>query len=174
MGDMHAYYEALKAVYGSSHQIQAPLCSLNGSTLLTDKEAILQHWSEHFKGLFSDRPTVQESKLAEIPQVDVKLELDDLPIHEEIEKATMQPRVGKSPGIDGIPAEVYQYGGKTVFDKLQDLFTNCWEKGTTAGPRGFSHCLSVQKQRRKIRMFKLPRHHSALYCRQNLGSRLDE
>ena len=42
----------------------------------------------------------------------------------------MQPRVGKSPGIDGIPAEVYQYGGKTVFDKLQDLFTNCWEKGT--------------------------------------------
>ena len=60
MGDMHAYYEALKAVYGSSHQIQAPLCSLNGSTLLTDKEAILQHWSEHFESLFNDRGTVQE------------------------------------------------------------------------------------------------------------------
>ena len=42
MGDMHAFYEALKAVFGPSHQIQAPVRSLDGSTLLTDKEAILQ------------------------------------------------------------------------------------------------------------------------------------
>ena len=42
----------------------------------------------------------------------------------------MQLEMGKSPGIDGIPAEVYQRGGETVLNKLQDLFTNCWEKGT--------------------------------------------
>ena len=36
-------------------------------------------WSEHFEGLFSDQRTVQESSLAKIPQVDVKLELDDPP-----------------------------------------------------------------------------------------------
>ena len=73
MGDMRAFYEALKAVCGPSHQIQAPVRSSDGSTLLTDKEAILQRWSEHFEGLFSDRRTVQESSLAKIPQVDVKL-----------------------------------------------------------------------------------------------------
>ena len=38
--------------------------------------------------------------------------------------------MGKSPGIDGISAEVYQHGGKTVLGKLLDLFTNCWEKGS--------------------------------------------
>ena len=76
MGDMRAFYEALKVVYGPSHQIQAPLRPSDGSTLLTDKEAILQRWSEHFEGLFSDRRIVQESSLAKIPQVDVKLELD--------------------------------------------------------------------------------------------------
>ena len=54
MGDMCAFYEALKAVSGPSYQIQAPLLSSDGSTLLTDKEAILQRWSEHFEGLFSD------------------------------------------------------------------------------------------------------------------------
>ena len=54
MGDMRAFYEALKAVYGPSHQIQALLCSSDGSTLLTDKEDFLQRWSEHFEGLFSD------------------------------------------------------------------------------------------------------------------------
>ena len=42
----------------------------------------------------------------------------------------MRLKVGKSPGIDGIPAEVYQHGEEAVLDKLQDLFTNCWEKGT--------------------------------------------
>ena len=62
--------------------------------------------------------------------MDVKVELDDPPTREEIKKATMQLKVGKSPGIDGIPEEVYQHGGEVVLDKLQDLFTNCWEKGT--------------------------------------------
>ena len=73
---------------------------------------------------------MQGFSLAKIPQVDVKLELDDPPTREEIKKATMQLKVGKSPGIDGNPAEVYQHGGEAVLDKLQDLFTNSWEKGT--------------------------------------------
>ena len=58
--------------------------------LLRDKETTLQRWSEHFDDLFSDRRAVYESSLARIPQVDVKLELDDPPTREEIRKATMQ------------------------------------------------------------------------------------
>ena len=49
---------------------------------------------EHFEGLFSDRRTVQKSSLDKIPQVEVKLELDDPSTHEEIKKATMQLKVG--------------------------------------------------------------------------------
>ena len=49
IGGMRAFYEALKAVYGSSHQTQASLRSSDGSTVLTDKEAILQRRSEHSK-----------------------------------------------------------------------------------------------------------------------------
>ena len=62
--------------------------------------------------------------------MDMKLELNDPPTCKEIKKATKQLKVGKSPGIDGIPAEVYQHGEEAVLDKFQDLFTNCWEKGT--------------------------------------------
>ena len=79
MGDMRASREALKTVYGPSHQIQPPLRFSDGSSLLTDKEAILQRWSEHSEGLFGDQRTLQESSPAKIPQVDVKLELDDPP-----------------------------------------------------------------------------------------------
>ena len=54
------------------------------STMLTDKETILQRWSEQFEGLFNDHRTAQESSLAKISSVDVKLELDDPPTREEI------------------------------------------------------------------------------------------
>ena len=73
---------------------------------------------------------MQESSIAKIPQVDVKLELDDPPTREEIRKATMQLKVGRSPDIDGTPAEVSQHRGEAVLDKLQDLFTNCRKKRT--------------------------------------------
>ena len=42
------------------------------------------------------------NSLVKIPQVDVKLELDDPRTREEIRKATMQLKVGKSPGIDDL------------------------------------------------------------------------
>ena len=51
---------------------------------------------------------MQESYLAKVPQVDVKLHLDDALTRRDIKKVTMQLKVGKSPGTDGIPAEVYQ------------------------------------------------------------------
>ena len=42
IGDIRAFYEALKAVYGPSHQTLDYLHTLDGNTLLADKEAILQ------------------------------------------------------------------------------------------------------------------------------------
>ena len=112
LGDTRLFFEALKAVHGPSHQIQAPLCSADGYTLLTDKDAIMHCWSKHFSSLFSDKP-----------------ELDDLPTLEEVKKAICQMNPRKSPGIDGIPAEVYQYGGEKETVCLHDLFTKCWEQG---------------------------------------------
>ena len=99
MGDICAFFEALKAVYGPSHQIQAPLRSSDQSALLKGKEAVHHRQSEHFKSLFSDHCTVQESSLAKIPQVGVKMERDDPSTREEIKKATIQLKEGKSPGM---------------------------------------------------------------------------
>ena len=92
---------------------------------------------------------MQESSLAKIPLVDMKLELDDPPTHEEIRKATMHLKVGKSPGISCIPAEVYQHGGEAMLDKLQDLFTNCWEKGTLLQDLRDAVIVSLYKIREK-------------------------
>ena len=55
----------------------------------------------------------------------------------------MQLKVGKSPGIDGIPAKLYQHRREAVLDKLQDLFTNCWEQGTLAQDLGDAITISL-------------------------------
>ena len=61
----------------------------------------------------------------------------------------MQLKVGKSPGIDGIPAEVYQHGGEIMLDKLQDLFTNCWEEVTLSQDLRDAVIVSLYKNKRE-------------------------
>ena len=127
MDEMRAFYETLKSVYEPSRQIQVPPRTevlFEGqrnrpSALVRAFRRPLKRQT-HGAGIFTGQDFL----------MDVKLELDNPPTREEVRKATMQLKVGKSPGIDGIPAEVYHYGGEGVLNKLQDLFTNCWEKGT--------------------------------------------
>ena len=83
----------------------------------------MHRWSKHFSSLFSDEHLVDESSLMRIPQEDVRTEL------EEMKMAVRQMNPGRSPGIDSIPAVVYQLGGKKMTDCLHDLFIKCWEQG---------------------------------------------
>ena len=129
LGLTPTFFEALKAIYGPSYQTQAPLLSADRTTLHTDKESIMTRWAEHFGGLFSDQCKVADSSIEKIPVVEPKHELDEPPTVEEIKTAIRQMKPGKSPGSEGIPAEIYQHGGEVVVSRLQDLFTSCWEQG---------------------------------------------
>ena len=129
IGDIRSFYEALKAIYGPSYQTQAPLLSADRTTLHTDKESIMTRWAEHFGGLFSDQRIVSDHSIEKIPTVETKHELDEPPTEEEIETAIGQMKPRKSPGSDGIPAEIYQHGGEVVVGRLRDLFTSCWAQG---------------------------------------------
>ena len=128
-GDYRGFYEGLKKVYGPTIQVQSPLRSLDGQKLLTDKESILDRWSEHFQALFSANRTVQDTAILHIPQQTVKPELDELPTLEETTKAIKQLKSGKAAIGDGIPAEIWKHGGQTLHSKLHELFLCCWEQG---------------------------------------------
>ena len=43
--------------------------------------------------------------------------------------------------------QIYQHQGEAVLDKLQDLFTNCWEKGTL--PQGLTVAVTVSLYKNK-------------------------
>ena len=121
--DMRAFYEALKAAYGPSHQVQAPLRSTDGSTLLTSKDGIIARWAEHFKGLFSDQRFVEETSLAKIPQADVKSFLDNPPTCDEIKEAIAKLKHGNSKG---------KMASKLRFTSMEAML--CSEGFTTCSP----------------------------------------
>ena len=115
------------AVYVPSHQMQAPLRSADGSTLLADKTNILNRWAEHYGTLFNDVRSVEDASIDNIQQQPVKPELDEPPFLEEVQTAVKKMEVHKAPGIDGLPTEVYKHGG----DQL--IFTLCRKKGVVPG-----------------------------------------
>ena len=51
--DMKKFFDALKTIYGPQSSGTTPLLSADGTSLLTDKEAILKRWAEHFDGVLN-------------------------------------------------------------------------------------------------------------------------
>lgn len=112
VGNMRSFYEVLKAVYGHSHQIniQAALRSADEAILLTDKEAAMKHWSVNFGRPFSGHIFFQVSSIAQIPQLELKENLNNLRSLAETKKSVVQLKICKSPGVDGISADVHKHG----------------------------------------------------------------
>ena len=61
--DMKKFFEALKTVYGSQSSGTTPLLSADGTSLLSDKEAILKRWAEHFDSVLN-RPSSINDELS--------------------------------------------------------------------------------------------------------------
>ena len=58
--DMKKFFDALKTVYGPQSSGTTPLLSVDGTSLLTDKEAILKRWAEHFDGVLNHPSSITD------------------------------------------------------------------------------------------------------------------
>ena len=108
---MKKFHDALKTIYGSKSSGATILLSVDGSTLLTDKEAILKRWAEHFKSVLNRPPSINEDAIDRLPEIECNVLLDEFPtVMMKTRKAVQQLSSGKAPGADAIPAEVYKAG----------------------------------------------------------------
>ena len=97
------------------------------NTLLTDKEAILERWAEHFNSVLNRPSSINEDAIDRLPQIECNVLLDEFPTVTETRKAVQQLSSGKAPGADAIPAEVYKAWGLPMAEKLS-CFTVCGER----------------------------------------------
>ena len=78
--DMKNFYSALKAVYGPISSGSAPLLSADGTTLISDKEKLLERWAEHFDTVLNRPSTINEEAINRLPQVpDESMSLSQIP-----------------------------------------------------------------------------------------------
>ena len=120
--NMKNFYDGLKEVYGPTTSGSSPLLSADGSTLISDKEKILERWAEHFDSILNCPSTISGEAINQLPQNPFDETLDAVPTFEEIQKVIHLLTSGKAPDVDSIPAEVYKEGGTALTRKLHQLF----------------------------------------------------
>lgn len=127
--DMKNFYSSLKEIYGPTASGGAsPLLSSDGSSLITDKEAILNRWAEHFDSVLNRPSSINDEAINRLPQIPTNVALDCTPTLAELHKAISQLSSGKAPGADNIPAEIYKHGGPALNDKMLQLFDLIWQQ----------------------------------------------
>ena len=94
-----------------AQRVLEPLLRADGSTLLTDKEAILKRLAEHFNSVLNRPSSINENAINRLPQIECNVLLDEFPTVIETRKAVQQLSSGKAPDTDAFPAEVYRAGG---------------------------------------------------------------
>ena len=78
--DMKKFHDALKTIYGPKSSGATTLLSVDGSTLLTDKEAILKRWAEHFNSVLNRPLSINEDAIDRLPQIECNVLQDEFPI----------------------------------------------------------------------------------------------
>ena len=101
--DMKKFYDALKTVYDPKSYGVTPLLSADGSTLLTDKDAILERWTEHFNSVLNRPSSVSDNDINRLPHIECNVLLDEFTTVTETRRAIQHLPSGKALGADAIP-----------------------------------------------------------------------
>ena len=139
--DTKGFYNGLKEIYGLRANTIAPIKNKDETELITENDRIIERWKEHFKDLLNIEGTIEEEILNNLQREPAVPELDEEISMEELEKAIRSMSDGKSPGIDGIPSEVYKHAGDHIKAKLLELFNLCLNNGEV--PQEFKDALIV-------------------------------
>ena len=85
--DMKKFFDALKTVYDPQSSGTILLLGSDVTSLLTDKEAILKRWAEHFDSGLNWPSSISDDAINRLPQVECNLLLDEFPSVSETVKA---------------------------------------------------------------------------------------
>ena len=89
----------------------------------------MARWSEYFQKLLNVPGGIEPEVLENIQKRSVNTALDEKPTMDEMVRAIKGLKDGKAPGGDGIPAEVWKYGGANLSNRLHRWIIKVWEEG---------------------------------------------
>ena len=126
-GDTGKLFKILKRACGKSAAVSEVIKEVNGD-VITNQHRRVDRWAEHFNELLNRPPPP-----ADRPEGDFNHYLkimDCIPSIEEVKQAVKQLRSGSAAGEDGIPPELWKYGGYALIVRLTMLMQLIWSTGT--------------------------------------------
>ena len=98
---------------------------------LTEKQDTLKRGTEHCSELYT-HITTGDPKVLDVPP---PINNDSYPVlREEVEAAVKSLKKGKLAGVDNIPTELVQAGGKAMIDMLLIICSKIWQTGDWPTP----------------------------------------
>ena len=126
--NVHRFYETMRCAVGPKNRSLTPVKALDG-TILKSKIEISERWREHFVLLLNEENGHDATVLQELPLHDQIESLNNTPSTDEIQKALNSLKNNKSPGPDGVQAELLKNGGCVAEERIQALIHQTWTEG---------------------------------------------
>ena len=124
--ETNEFYVSLKDIYGPTHTPSVPRESADGSTVITEKEQILNRWQHRFSVLLHTPSGITSDALDAVVVHPERNILDTVPTLDEVSKEATAMKNSNAPEADGIPAEMFKHGGVKLQRRLHELFVNIW------------------------------------------------
>ena len=135
--DMRCFYAATKEIYGPTRSSVNYLKDVDGTTVLSEPDRILERWKNHFETLFNNHSTTPADLLRNSPQAPTQHWRSEPPTLDELTKAMKRMKPGKAPGPDNVPFELLNSAGPAVKSRLMELLTQIWNSDFF--PTGFKN-----------------------------------
>ena len=115
-------------------------------TMLQSKDEIKQRWTQYCSSLYKDPGGGDEmvKELEEITPPSRRRSQDIL--YAEVQAAIQSLKRNKSPGSDGITAEMLQAGGEQLARQIHKLCNKAWHEGTIPEEWGKSILVPIPKK----------------------------
>lgn len=128
MNDMRRFHELTNEIYEPRKKGFASLQTADGSRVITDQGEVLNRWKEHFEDLLNRPSTVSDEAMANLVERPVLDATGSPPTLDEVKQAVKTLKSRKAAGQDGIPPEVFKYGGIELIRRLHKLFLRIWNE----------------------------------------------
>ena len=92
---------------------------------LTEEHEIFHRWTEYCSDLYNHE-TDRDPTVLDCPQIPDDEEHPPI-LQEEVEAAVKAMKLGKSDGVDNIPAELVQAAGEAMTDILTEICNKIWK-----------------------------------------------
>ena len=124
---MKIFFTGLKEIHGLQPRGLIHIKAMGDETVLQEKVKILDKFADHFDQLLNNpRDLTEEAKEALVQRSAVS-SLDEPPNLDELMVVIRTTQDGKAPGRDGIPAEVWKFGGVQLTNCLHKLIQEIWD-----------------------------------------------